>query len=123
GDRIVERLASVAEVETVDALTALAPAPATQRARLAERDALDLPAKADDLERALRDTGFAPARFAAVLASMRRPSEQILDVADLESTPSAIMISRYLGTDGGDTLMSIYVQPRVVPEAAARIES
>jgi hypothetical protein len=47
-----------------------------------ERDALDLPAKADELARALRETGFAPDRFAPVLAAMRAPSHDLLDVAD-----------------------------------------
>ncbi len=90
-------MAAAPDAETVDALTTLAPALATQRARLAERDALDLPAKADELARALRETGFAPDRFAPVLAAMRAPSHDLLDVADLESTPSAILLSRYLG--------------------------
>jgi predicted RND superfamily exporter protein len=122
-DRIVEGLAEAADVETVDALTTLAPAVATQRARLAERDALDLPAKADELTRALRDTGFVPDRFATVLASMREPAHDLLDVTQLETTPSAILLSRYLGVDGDDTMVAIYVQPRVAPEAVAHIET
>jgi predicted RND superfamily exporter protein len=122
-DRIVEGLAEVPDVETVDALSTLAPALATQRARLAERDALDLPAKADELARALRETGFAPARFALVVASMRQPSHDLLDVPALESTPSAILLSRYLGVDGDETMAAVYVQPRVGPTAVARIEA
>jgi len=122
-DRIVEGLAEAADVETVDALTTLAPALATQRARLAERDALDLPAQADELTRALRDTGFVPDRFAPVLASMREPAHDLLDVTQLETTPSAILLSRYLGVDGDDTMVAIYVQPRVAPDAVARIET
>jgi hypothetical protein len=112
----------VSDVETVDALTTLAPALATQRERLAERDALDLPAKADELARALRDTGFAPDRFAAVLASMRHPAEDLLDVPQLETTPSAIPLSRYLARDGDETLLAVYVQPKAMPGAEARFE-
>ncbi|MEO6026530.1 MAG: MMPL family transporter [Candidatus Binatia bacterium] len=122
-DRIVEGLAAVPEVETVDALTTLAPALATQRARLAERDALDLPAKADELTRALRDTGFTPDRFAPVLATMRAPSHDLLDVPQLETTPSAIMLSRYLGRDGDETMIALYVQPRSTPDAVERFEA
>ncbi len=122
-DRIVEALADVPEVDTVDSLTTLAPALATQRERLAERDALDLPAKAHELARALRDTGFAPDRFAAVLAAMRSPSHDVLDLPALEATPSAILLSRYLGTDAGETLVGVYVQPRPAPEAVARLEA
>ncbi|MEI2638398.1 MAG: hypothetical protein V9F03_05305 [Microthrixaceae bacterium] len=55
--RLAERLAAMKDdVESVDSLSALAPAESTQRERLAARDALDLPAKADDLARALDET-------------------------------------------------------------------
>ena len=68
-DRLAERLSAMREdVEAVDALTAMAPAPATQEERYAARDALNLPGRADDLARALAETGFAPARFEAALA-------------------------------------------------------
>jgi len=39
------------DVEAVDALTAIVPAAATQSARFAERDALDLPKKSSDSSR------------------------------------------------------------------------
>ncbi len=122
-DRIVETLAAAPEAETIDALTTLAPALATQEARLAERDALDLPAKADELARALRETGFAPDRFASVLAAMRHPSHDLLDVPALASTPSAILLSRYLAVDGEETLLAMYIQPRAEPDAVPRIEA
>ncbi len=120
-DRVVERLSTVAEVETVDALTTLVPARATQRSRLAERDALDLPARADELARALRDTGFVPERFAVVLAGMRTPAHDLLEIDELADKPSAILLSRYLGRDGDDTLVAVYVQPRATAEARDRI--
>ncbi|WP_437325214.1 MMPL family transporter [Sorangium sp. So ce381] len=122
GDRIAERLASMkADVEAVDALTALAPAAPTQAERFAARDALDLPAKADELERALRDTGFAPERFSSVLDGMRAPPRQEVALSDLERGPASILLSRYLGADGGEALVALYVRPR---EAASveRIE-
>jgi predicted RND superfamily exporter protein len=122
-DRIVEALAAEPKVDTVDALTTLAPALATQRARLAERDALDLPGKADELTRALRETGFAPERFASVLAAMRNPPSDLLDLPELATTPSAILLSRYIGTDGDDTLVAVYVQPGGAADAVARIQA
>jgi hypothetical protein len=122
-DHIVEGLAAVPEAETVDALTTLAPALATQRERLAARDALDLPAKADELVRALHDTGFAPARFTDVLAAMRAPSSDLLDLPELAATPSAILLSRYLGTDGDETLLAVYVQAATTPGAIPRLEA
>ncbi|WP_437795110.1 MMPL family transporter [Sorangium sp. So ce693] len=113
GDRIAERLASMKDdVEAVDALTALAPAAPTQAERFAARDALDLPAKADELERALRDTGFAPERFSSVLDGMRAPPRQEVALSDLERGPASILLSRYLGADGGEALVALYVRPR-----------
>ncbi|EYF00775.1 MMPL family transporter [Chondromyces apiculatus] len=112
-DRLAERLSAMREdVEAVDALTALAPAPATQEARFAARDALDLPGRADDLSRALAETGFAPARFEAALAGMRTPTRQTLSLDDLASSPASILLSRYLARDGEDHLAAVYVRPR-----------
>ncbi len=124
GDRLVERLAALtADVESVDALSALAPATVTQRERLAARDALDLPAKADDLARALTETGFSVDRFEDALASMRKPSQALVDLEALRGKPTAILMTRYLGQDEGEHLVGIYVRPRDVPGAIDRIEA
>jgi predicted RND superfamily exporter protein len=121
-DRIAERLAEMAgDVEAVDALTALAPAPATQAARFDARDALDLPRKADELERALRETGFAPDRFADALAAMRTPRREQVTLEGLEKSAAAILVSRYLGEDQGEHLVGVYIRPREVPGATERI--
>jgi hypothetical protein len=122
-DRIAETLAAMKEdVEAVDALTALVPADDTQSERFSARDALDLPAKAIELERALGDAGFAPERFHAVLEGMRHASHDKVSTADLEKTSAAILLSRYLGFDEGEHLLAIYVRPREVPGATTRIE-
>jgi predicted RND superfamily exporter protein len=124
GDRLVERLAALtADVESVDALSALAPAPSTQRERLAARDALDLPAKADDLARALTEIGFSVDRFEDALASMRKPSQALVDLDALRGKPTAILMTRYLGQDEGEHLVGIYVRPRDVPGAIDHIEA
>jgi predicted RND superfamily exporter protein len=122
-DRIAEVLSSMkADVEAVDALTAVAPAKATQEARFAAREALDMPAKADELEKALIETGFAPARFSGVLESMRAPSRDIVAIDDVRRSAAAILMSRYLGKDEGDDLVAVYVRPRDVPGATGRVE-
>jgi predicted RND superfamily exporter protein len=54
---------------------------------------------------------------------MRAPAHDLLDVPQLETTPSAILLSRYLGVDGADTMVAIYVQPRDAAGAVARIET
>lgn len=112
-DRIAEKLSTIPEhIDSLDALTAVAPAPSTQRARLAERDALGLPGKAALLEAALQSEGFAPARFEEVLDAMRSPPAELVDLDQMQQGKSAIMLSRYLGTDGDDHLVVVYVLPR-----------
>lgn len=124
GDRIAERLAAMKEdVESVDSLSALAPAESTQRERLAERDALDLPAKADELAKALADAGFSVDRFEDALAAMRKPSGALVHLDDLRGRPSTILMTRYLGKDGDDQLVGIYVRPRDGKDAIAHIEA
>ena len=123
-DAVAERLALMKDdVESVDALTALAPAAATQRARFDARDALDLPRKAGELERALAETGFAPARFAAAIDRMRHAPRQEVVLEDLQKGAAAILLTRYLGADEGDELVAVYVRPREDPGAIGRIEA
>lgn len=122
-DKLAEALASMKDdIEAVDALTALVPAEATQAARFAERDALDMPSKAAELERALRETGFAPDRFEAVIEGMRRPSSQTVALSDLTKGAASILVSRYLGQDGGDHLVAMYVRPKTEAVSVARVE-
>jgi hypothetical protein len=109
-DLLADRLERMAgDVSSVDALTAVAPARATQDERFAARDALDLPAKADALALALTEAGFAPARFAEALDGMRHPSRARVELADVQAGPASILASRYLGKDGGDHLVALYL--------------
>ncbi|MBW2453835.1 MAG: MMPL family transporter [Deltaproteobacteria bacterium] len=118
-DRIVERLSTLGDhIDSLDALTTIAPAAATQEQRFAERDALDLPAKAAELERALEETGFAPARFEPVLAAMRAPPRELVELDAIQKDDSSIMLSRYLGKDGADTVVVTYLLPRHEPVPA-----
>ena len=122
-DRVVERLGAMpADVEWIDALTSIAPAPATQIERLRARDALDLPARAADLERVLTEEGFAPERFQGALAAMREPPHTLAKLADFEGSTASILISRYLGEDEGYHLVAIYLRPSSAAFAAERIE-
>lgn len=122
-DRVAERLAAMSDdVEAVDALTSLAPAGATQEARFAVRDALDLPAKADALARALAETGFAPDRFEEVIEGMRKPPRTTVSLGDLQKGAVAILLTRYLAQDEGEHLVAIYVRPREAAGATARVE-
>lgn len=122
GDAVCEGLVGLTgDVESVDAITTMLPALATERAREAERDALDLPAKARELERALVDTGFAPARFAPAIEAMRHPMHAVAAPAEVEQSRASILLARYLGEDQGDHLVALYIQPSLAPGAVDRI--
>jgi hypothetical protein len=54
---------------------------------LAARDALDLPAKSDELERALRTTGFAVDRFEDAIASMKSAAADLVNLEALRTAP------------------------------------
>ncbi|MFO0756633.1 MAG: MMPL family transporter [Byssovorax sp.] len=122
-DALVEALSALtADVESVDALTAIAPSRATQLARYAARDALDLPKRADELEKALAEVGFVPERFSAALDSMRHAPHTEARLDDLQHGAAAILLSRYLAEDQGDTLVAIYLRPTMAEGAIARID-
>lgn len=124
GDVIAEALATMrGDVEAVDALTAIVASTQTQRARFAARDALDLPRRADELARALQETGFAPERFTGALDGMRHAAHDLVSTAQLEQNAVAILLTRYLGEDQGEHLVAIYVRPTDDPGAPARIKA
>jgi uncharacterized protein len=121
-DRIVEALSPASPTQTghldaLDTITTVAPTAATQRARLDERKALDLPARASDLEAALVDVGFAPERFAGVLDGMRSPPTRLVSLEDVAQSPDAILLERYLGKDGDETIVVSYLLPTAGHEA------
>jgi uncharacterized protein len=109
-DTLAETLATdVGNVERVDALTSVLPALETQRARLTERDALDLPAKAKELEAALEEKGFAVARFSDFLDAMKKPPSTVVEIDEALSGSIGVIASRYLAAEGGETLVALHV--------------
>ena len=130
GERATERADRVAEalealeadggIAGYDALTSFAPAPATQRARMAARDRLDLPARAADLRAALVRAGFDPEACAAALASFATPTRDVAPI-DLDATgPLAWLVTRHRARDAGDTIVAVYVRPTGDPAKDAR---
>jgi len=119
-DSLAEKLAGdTLNVERVDALTSVLPAEATQRARLQERDRLDLAGKSKELETALEEKGFAVARFSDFLDAMKSPKSEILSVNDALSGSAAVVASRYIGEEGGETLVALHVHLTARDEARA----
>jgi predicted exporter len=96
-------------VDGFDALTTFAPSPTTEQARLAERDALDLPSRRDALAAALRDAGFSVDGFAAALDAFAHPSHAAPTVDP--GGPLSWLFARHLAHDGGETLVATYVRP------------
>ena len=108
-----DRLVAAGAVEGYDALASVAPAPETQRFRLAERDALELPARVDALTLALEHEGFAVLEFRAALDAFEHPSMRVTDdapdwikrrhLADGARGPLAVTFVRLSsGRDGTD---------------------
>ena len=121
-DRIADALGPLQRTGTIDGFDGLgtfAPSATTQRARLVERDALDLPGRRTALEDALRHAGFDVTAFSPALAAFANPS------SDVESTPvlagdlGSWLLARHVASDGRGPLVATYVRARTDPEADA----
>ncbi len=118
-DRLAEALAAdVAHIERVDALTSIVPAKETQRARLAERDALGLGKRADELEKALEEQGFRTGPFADFLAAMRAAPSELLDPDAAMAGDARVVASRYVAAEDAATLVAMHVH--LTPEASSK---
>jgi predicted RND superfamily exporter protein len=122
GDRIAESLDGLVadgDVASYDALTSYSPSPKIQRDRLKERDALDLPSLAPRLAAALEATGFDAEACAPALDALRHPSARIAPLMDATGDLGWI-VARHRATEGGDTIVALYVRPRGTEAADAR---
>jgi predicted RND superfamily exporter protein len=96
-----------------------------QRARLAERDRLDLPSRRASLERLLGEEGFETEAFAEALDAFQHPTH---DVAAGPADPSLGWLARrHLGADAEGALAVTFVRLRGAPaddeEARATIRA
>lgn len=123
-DRLAEGLEGLETAHDIggfDALASFAPCATTQRARLAERDALDLPARRAALETALRDEGFDVGACAPALDAFAHPSRELLpDSEGGDHDSAAWLFDRHVARDGADTIVVTYVRPTGDPAADAR---
>jgi predicted RND superfamily exporter protein len=124
-DRVAEALESLQRAGTIegfDSLETFAPAPATQRARLAERDTLDLPSRRPAFEEALRDAGFDVAACARALAAFAHPSIDLSAPLVGSGDTLAWLLARHVSRDADGPLVATYVRAKADPtaDAAAR---
>ncbi|MBX3223408.1 MAG: MMPL family transporter [Labilithrix sp.] len=110
-----ERLAAGGTITGFDALARLAPSPEVQRARLAERDQLDLPSRRGMLLHVLAEEGFAVEELTPALEAFAHPSRDVGDVLAADGVALAWLRRRHLAEDGGETLAVTYV--RAAPDA------
>ncbi|MBX3259003.1 MAG: MMPL family transporter [Labilithrix sp.] len=112
-----ERLAERGTIAGFDALASLAPSPELQRARLAERDELDLPSRRGMLSHALAEEGFAVEELAPAIEAFAHPKGDPADVLASEDVALTWLRRRHLADEGGETLAVTYV--RVAPAPGA----
>jgi hypothetical protein len=125
-DRIADALGPFVErgqVEGFDSVATFAPTLDTQRARLVERDALDLPARRTVLARALGETGFDVQACAPALDAFSHPSHDLVDALSDGKDTLAWVYRRHVAHDASGTVVATYV--RVDPKRAgiADVES
>lgn len=110
-----ELLAEHGTIEGFDALGQVAPSTAAQKARLAARDRLNLPARRALLEKALADEGFSVEAFSAALDAFEHPSTEITDVLASTDSSADWIKRRHVATDEQGTLVVTFVRTKHDP--------
>jgi predicted RND superfamily exporter protein len=121
-DRVGETLESLETDGTIkgfDVLATFAPSVTTKHARLAARDALDLPSRRAMLESALRETGFDLHACAPALEAFAHPSTDFVAALGPPDASLTWLLGRHVAHDSGGTLVATYVRPAANPEADA----
>jgi predicted exporter len=119
----LEPLARAGVIDGFDALATFAPSTTTMRARLAERDALGLPSRRGDLQKALREAGFDLDACAAGIDAFAHPSSRLPDPISPDSEAVSWFVRRHIVHDAGDTLVATYVRPGGDPAADERLRA
>jgi predicted RND superfamily exporter protein len=112
---VLDRLEHDHTIEGYDSLTTFAPGEATQRARMADRDALDLPSRRRALEDALADAGFDREACAPAIDAFAHPSHDIVADPVADGDARAWLFARHVAAEGtgpgAETLVATYVRP------------
>jgi predicted RND superfamily exporter protein len=118
-----ERLVASGALAGFDALSRVAPSEDVQRARLAERDRLDLPSRAKLLQRVLAEEGFSLDVMVPAIEAFEHPSAKVEDVLRADEGVIAFLRRRHLATDSGETLAVTYVRLGNAPGAAETVRT
>ena len=114
----LEPLVKDGTIDGFDAMTTFVPSVATQKARLAERDALDLPRRAKALKVSLDSVGFDAEAFSEAIGALEHPRHDTIPIPILErSGPLSMVVARHVQHYEGEYYVAAYVRPK---EGAAR---
>ena len=125
-DRVAEALAPLmasGKIVGFDSITTFAPTPDTQRARLAERDALDLPSRRAALVSALHATGFETQACAPALEAFARPAHEPVDALSGDPDTLAWLYGRHVAHDERGALVATYVRVGAKPSDAEGVRA
>jgi uncharacterized protein len=111
---VAEELDASGAIGGFDALGTFRPSPRAQRARMAERDALELPSRAALLERVLREEGLSVDAFGDALRELSSPTRELFAPPDGDAA-TAFLRARHVATDGGRHVVATFVRPPADP--------
>lgn len=123
-DAVAEALDPLARDGTIDgydAMSTYVPSLLTQEARLAARDALDLPGRAALLKKTLDEVGFDPEAFAPAIASLEHPRHDTFPIPIEERGPLSMVVARHVQKYQGEYYVAAYVRPKPDPAGEARL--
>lgn len=117
----LEPLARDGTIDGFDAMTTYVPSTATQRARLAARDALNLPERAKKLRAALDAEGFDADAFGEAIASFEHPKNDTIPIPEGDRGPLSMVVARHVQKYQGEYYVAAYVRPKPDAEKERRL--
>ena len=117
----LEPLAKDGTIDGFDAMTTFVPSRTTQEARLAARDALDLPSRAAALKKSLDLVGFDPEAFAPALESFAHPRHETYEIPVDAHGPLSMVLARHVQKYQGEYYVAAYVRPKPEAEKTERL--
>ncbi len=125
-DRIAEALRPLVargQIEGFDSVGTFAPTLDTQRMRLAERDALDLPGRRDSFVAALRESGFDVGACARAVEAFSHPSNNLSDHLSADDDSLAWVYARHIARDSAGSIVATYVRARLQPSDSSAVRA